>query len=321
MKENDTRSAGICSAIPFAIMAAIIVLFIILTKGTILSPLNLEPFFERTAVLIICASGMLFVIAQGSIDMAAGSVVGFVGTFSCMFADRYGFALLFPTAICLGALIGLATGFVVTRAKVSSFLTTLCLGVVLRAVMGMMLSTTSYLAGKSIKALMQPYILIPILIGICLLCFYLFERTPFGFRLRSIGENEVASAYAGVKTALVRTMGFVVSGALSGIAGVLTVSRLGNATNTTGTMFELQTMIAIFLGGVLVSGGRSARYHKVLLGCITYMFLDNGMSILRVNNLLNQCIRGVILIAIVAVTALCDRVQNRRSGNKMSVTL
>ena len=302
-------------------MALIIILFILLTGGRILSPLNMTAFLERVSVLIICASGMIFIIAQGSIDLSAGAVVGFVGTVSCMLADRCGFVLLFPLAILMGGFLGLFNGLLVTKAKVSSFLTTLCVSMILRAAMGLLLSTTSFIASRPIKALMDFWILLPILLVLCALTFYLYERTPIGYYLRAIGESETASRYAGVSTDRIRILGFTISGMMSGLAGVLTVSRLGSATNTTGTMFELQTMIAIFLGGVLVTGGRSAKYYKVILGCITYMFLDNGMSILRVDNLLNQCIRGAMLILIVSITIFCDKLQNKRSGNKLSVTL
>lgn len=321
MKDRENRLIKLCSYVPPVIMVLIILLFIILTGGKILSPLNMTAFLERVAVLIICASGMIFIIAQGSIDLAAGAVVGFVGTVSCMLADKYSIALLFPLAILMGGLFGLINGVLVTKAKVSSFLTTLCMSMILRAAMGMLLSASSFIASKTIKSLMNFEILIPLAFALIALSFYVYERTPIGYYLRAVGENEVASRYAGVSTDRIRILGFVISGVMSGIAGVLTISRLGSAANTTGTMFELQTMISIFLGGVLVTGGRSARYHKVLLGCITYMFLDNGMSILRVDNLLNQCIRGGMLILIVSITIFCDKLQNKRSGNKLSVTL
>ena len=321
MRSSTSWLIKLCSYVPTAVMALIIILFIILTGGKILSPINMTAFLERVSVLIICASGMIFIIAQGGIDLSAGALVGFVGTVSCMLADRYGFALLFPLAILMGGLFGLINGLLVTKAKISSFLTTLCVSMILRAAMGLLLSTTSFIASKSIRALMDFWILIPLLLALCVLTFYLYERTPIGYYLRAIGENEIASRYAGVSTDWIKILGFTISGVMSGLAGILTVSRLGSATNTTGTMFELQTMIAIFLGGVLVTGGRSAKYYKVILGCITYMFLDNGMSILRVDNLLNQCIRGTMLILIVSITIFCDKLQNKRSGNKLSVTL
>ena len=321
MRSSTNRLVKLCSYVPIAVMVIIIILFIVLTGGKILSPINMTAFLERVAVLIICASGMIFIISQGGIDLSAGAIVGFVGTVSCMLADRYGFVLLFPLAILMGGLFGLINGLLVTKAKVSSFLTTLCVSMILRAAVGLLLSATSFIASKQIKALIDLWILLPILLFLCVLTFYVYERTPVGYCLRAVGENEVASRYAGVSVARVKILGFTISGVMSGLAGVLTVSRLGSATNTTGTMFELQTMIAIFLGGVLVTGGRSARYHKVILGCITYMFLDNGMSILRVDNLLNQCIRGAMLILIVSITIFCDKLQNKRSGNKLSVTL
>lgn len=309
------------SYIPLAIMLLIVVVFVIVTGGTMLNRLNMLTLVQESAALLIAASGMLFIISQGSIDLSAGGVAGVAGLLACLAANNVSFVLLFPVAILVGGLIGFINGFVVAKLKVSSFLTTLSMLMILRALMNLMLYEESVIASDQVKALMKLEYLVPVILVVCAVMYYLFERTRAGYYVRAIGENEVAARYAGMPVGKYKILGFTIGGMLAGLAGVLIVSRVGNATNATGTMFELQTMIAIFLGGVLVAGGRTAKYYKVLLGTFTYMFLENGLSVMGISSSTNQAARGALLIVIVAITGYFYARQNQRAGNKIERAL
>src|SRR5260221_12041786 len=87
---------------------------------------------------------------------------------------------------------------------------------------------------------------------------------------------------------------FVVSGLLGGLGGIVTASRLGAATPTAGTAFELSVISAVVLGGTPLTGGVGSM-QKTVIGAMIIAMLGNGLVIFRVPSKIQQIISGVIL--------------------------
>ena len=108
----------------------------------------------------------------------------------------------------------------------------------------------------------------------------------------------------------VKMMGFIISAALAGVAGILLSSRLGAALPTMGRGLELRVITAVILGGASLSGG----YGKIpgaLLGALFMGIISNIMVIARVSGYWQEIILGVILIS----TLWLDKaLQKRYSG-------
>jgi rhamnose transport system permease protein len=135
----------------------------------------------------------------------------------------------------------------------------------------------------------------------------LFMRsTSSGREIYAFGGNKTAARFAGVSERKVELLVFTASGLLSGLVGVLWVSRYGMAHSETAAGFELQTVAACVLGGVSMSGG-SGTVIGVLVGALFFGAINNALTVINFSPFYQMAIQGfVILFAIVANT-LIDR--------------
>ncbi|MET3478608.1 multiple monosaccharide ABC transporter permease [Variovorax atrisoli] len=120
--KNNLREYGMLIS-----LVAIMVLFQVLTDGTLLRPLNLTNLLLQNSYVVIMALGMLLVIVAGHIDLSVGSVCGFIGALAAVLMVEYDWHFV-PTAlvsILAGAVIGAAQGWFVAFRKIPSFIVTL----------------------------------------------------------------------------------------------------------------------------------------------------------------------------------------------------
>jgi putative multiple sugar transport system permease protein len=127
-------------------LVIIMVLFQVMTNGTLFKPLNLTNLVLQNSYIVIMALGMLLVIVAGHIDLSVGSVAGFIGALSAVFMVRWQMHFLPATILCLiaGGLIGAAQGYWIAYLKIPSFIVTLAGMLVFRGL------TLALLAGESI---------------------------------------------------------------------------------------------------------------------------------------------------------------------------
>ena len=127
-------------------LVVIMVLFQILTHGTLFKPLNLTNLVLQNSYIIIMALGMLLVIVAGHIDLSVGSVAGFIGALAAVLMVKSGLNFVAATVLCLiaGGVIGAAQGYWIAYLKIPSFIVTLAGMLVFRGL------TLALLAGESI---------------------------------------------------------------------------------------------------------------------------------------------------------------------------
>lgn len=139
--KNNLREYGMLIS-----LVAIMVLFQVLTDGTLLRPLNLTNLLLQNSYVVIMALGMLLVIVAGHIDLSVGSVCGFIGALAAVLMVEYEWHFV-PTAIVsilAGAVIGAAQGWFVAFRKIPSFIVTLAGMLVFKGL------TLALLAGQSV---------------------------------------------------------------------------------------------------------------------------------------------------------------------------
>jgi putative multiple sugar transport system permease protein len=139
--KNNLREYGMLIS-----LVAIMVLFQVLTDGTLLRPLNLTNLLLQNSYIVIMALGMLLVIVAGHIDLSVGSVCGFIGALAAVLMVEYEWHFV-PAAvvgIVVGALIGAAQGWFVAFRRIPSFIVTLAGMLVFKGL------TLALLAGQSV---------------------------------------------------------------------------------------------------------------------------------------------------------------------------
>jgi ribose transport system permease protein len=86
------------------------------------------------------------------------------------------------------------------------------------------------------------------------------------------------------------------SGLLSGIAGILMTSRLGNGIPTAGQGYEMDAIASAVVGGASLSGG-SGTIIGTVLGALLISLIQNGGNLLGINAFILQIIVGVLIVA------------------------
>ncbi len=127
---------------------------------------------------------------------------------------------------------------------------------------------------------------------------FLTQNTTFGRYLYAIGSNREAARLSGVNARTHILAAFALLGGLVGIASILHTARVGSASPDAGTLMELDAIAACVIGGTSLMGGRG-KVSGALLGALIMASLDNGMSLLSVENATQYIIKGAVLVAAV----------------------
>jgi D-xylose transport system permease protein len=127
---------------------------------------------------------------------------------------------------------------------------------------------------------------------------FLTQRTTFGRYLYAIGSNPEAARLSGINSNKSILGAFTLLGALVGIASLLHTARVGSASPDAGGLMELDAIAACVIGGTSLMGGRGTVWGA-LLGALIMASLDNGMSLVSVENATQYIIKGAVLVAAV----------------------
>jgi ribose transport system permease protein len=293
--------------VPFIAFIVIFVFFAIASGGRMMSAYNLKLLLDQSMITILLGCGLLFVVAQGSIDLSVGVTLAISGVVATWLAHATGLAgLLVPTALIIGLGIGLFNGLMVSRFKVPSFMLTIAMLIGVRGIVNYIqtIIDVQYIP-NSLRFLNLSYVKIPLFLVIVAAMFYLFEFTKVGRYRRAIGENETAATYVGVPVSKMKIAAFSLSGLLAGIGSVFSIATVGGTSMQMGVFLEMKVAMAVFLGGVLVTGGSSAKIYKVLLGSFSITMIVNGLSLIGMSEShISESVEGALLLLILFVTIL-----------------
>jgi ribose transport system permease protein len=141
--------------------------------------------------------------------------------------------------------------------------------------------------------------------------------TPFGYRVRSIGSNPEAAAFAGISIPRVRVQALVLMGLLGGLAGMLGLAFFQSGDPNVGTGFELQAIAAAVIGGTPLRGG-SATVAGAMIGAILLGVVNSGLVYFDVPINWSAFATGAVILAAVALDSL---VRRRRRGQRAGTAL
>lgn len=137
-----------------------------------------------------------------------------------------------------------------------------------------------------------------VLVVVALIGVFVTRSTTFGRYLYAIGSNPEAARLSGIHIQKHILGAFCFLGAMVGVAAVLHTGRVGSSSPDAGSLMELDAIAACVIGGTSLMGGRGT-VPGALLGALIMASLDNGMSLLSVENATQYIIKGAVLVAAV----------------------
>jgi ribose transport system permease protein len=126
----------------------------------------------------------------------------------------------------------------------------------------------------------------------------LLNRTTFGRRTLAVGGNIEAARLAGINVRRHTALLYVLLGLACGIAAVMIIARTTTGSSTHGTLYELDAIAAVVIGGTLLSGGRGTIVGTVL-GVLIFTTLTNVFTLNNLDTSNQAVAKGAIIIAAV----------------------
>lgn len=293
-----THHFGVLS---ISVVFAVLFVFFSLQADAFLTTNNLVNVLRQVAPTVVVAMGMTFVITTGSIDLSVGSIVGLTAAGLGLMAKTGDPLLALVLTLAIGAAIGLVNGALTAYGRLQSFIVTLA---ALTAVRGIALLITggystpidsTFLLPLGQGRLLGLYTPTWIAIVTVALAWYLFNQTRFGRYIIAVGSNSESLRRSGVDIRRIQLAALAMTGLLAALAGVLTATRLASGSSNSGTMFELEVITAVVLGGTSLMGGRGSIIGSAI-GALTLGVISNGLVLLRVDVYWVPIVQGVILI-------------------------
>lgn len=275
---------------------------------------------------IIVAIIMTFVIISGEIDLSVASVMGFSAAVMATFhADgSVPFVVAILAGLAAGVLAGLLQGVVITRFGIPSLVVTLA------GLIGFRGAARVFMEGESIgdfptwfdrmgqQALIGPFpvALVLFFVGLAI-AWVVLERGALGRKVYVIGNNADVARFSGVDVDGVKLRLFIMSGLVSGLAGIFFAARLGSVRGSLAEFFELDIITMVLLGGVSIFGGVGSMLG-VAVALFVVLNIRNGLGLANVDGIIQTGVIGLLLIGSVLVPNILQRLRRESTARKVT---
>lgn len=325
-KKEDAWNFVVNNAIFFILL--LLLILIIIMEPSFISITNLRNILSQASTRVIFALGVGTIIVTKGTDLSLGRQVGLAAVISAsllqsadyaykMYPDLPALPIFVPILLVMlvtGA-ISFCNGFIVAKLKVDPFITTLGTMIIVYGLTSIYFDREPFGAqpiGGLSKVFMKfaqgsfdlGFIQIPHLpvyaIIATIVMWVLWNKTKFGKNIFAIGGNQEAAIVSGVNVVKYILITYTLAGLLYGLGGALEAARIGSATNNTGNMYELDAIAACIVGGLSFSGGIGS-ISGIVAGVLIFQVIAYGLSFIGINPYIQFIIKGLIIIAAVAI--------------------
>src|SRR6476469_2037364 len=282
---------------------------------------NVLTILRLASVIGVVAIGMTFVITARGIDLAVGAVVGLASVWATtsgtqLLANDVHWLIMVTTALLVGTAAGLLNGLMVAYGRIVPFIATLAMMAAARGLAELLANRqTQIIRVNGFLDFFEGALLgVPVLVWVFALVavagWILLNRTTFGRRTFAVGGNPEAARLAGIRVKRQTMMLYGLVGLSAGIAAVMIMARTTAGSSTHGTLYELDAIAAVVIGGTLLSGGRGTIVGTVF-GVLIFTTLTNVFTLNNLSISAQAIAKGLIIVAAVL---LQQRVAARSRG-------
>lgn len=306
----------------YVIIFLFIFIAFLLINGDATTWTGITNIFLHSAILGTIALGMGLIVITGNIDLSVGSMFVFIGGFSILFYNKTG--SIFLTLLCtivIGGLCGFINGLLIGKFKMPSFIVTLATMLIFRSLSQYYMNSineTRYRIDASQSSYQRLFDfgngsvatisnLTWVFLILAIIIIYMTKNTKLGKQIYAIGSNEKGAKLAGINVEWRRVLVFVICGVLVGIATFLKIAKdTSFDPATSGANFELYAIAAVVIGGISMVGGKG-NITGIIFGTMSFTLIDKIITALGMNALLNDSVKGAILLLAVALQHIKKR--------------
>ena len=286
-----------------------------ITKGTsFLNVGNLQSMAKTLTEYGLMAVGCGITMISGGIDLSTVYIANLCGILAglTMNESSSSIVLAIIVALVVGALCGIFNGFLVSVLKIPAMLATLgtyqlYMGIAVVASKGSTVSGVTSFSSFSymtVAGIPMPFIVFVLMIVVIS---FIMGKTKFGKRVHLVGTNEKASKFAGINTVSVLIRTYMLSGIVSAVAGLLSLSRINSAKADFGSSYTMQTILISVLGGINPDGGFGS-IPGVAIAVLILQMLSSYLNMFpNISNYYRDLIWGVALIAVLIMNFTIEK--------------
>jgi rhamnose transport system permease protein len=317
--KNDAGGQGWAAALFRSREISLVLLIAVLTAVTtalnprFLSPQSLKDLMLNVSIIALLVLGQTIIILMRQIDLSISSIVGITAFLSgTLFINHPGIpgVAVIVIAVLAGLVLGALNATLIAWGKIPALITTLGTLYIFRG------ANYAWVHGRQVNAVNIPgsflaigtstFAGIPILTWIVLILLIVFSiglrRYRAGREYYAIGSNPNAAVLAGINVSRRIATGFIISGAIAGLAGALWLARFGTVDATAAEGIELTVITSTVVGGVAITGGVGTVVGAVL-GALLLSVFSSTLVFLRVPSFWQQSFQGAMLLVAIAADA------------------
>jgi len=268
---------------------------------------NLLNLSRQLAPLLIISVGQALAVISGGLDLSLGASLALSGVYGVMAMNQFGLAAGIAAILATGTGFGLINGLMITRFEVSPFIVTLGMlsvgrGLALIASGGLPIydmpgSFIDIFGYGAVFGIPTPAIIgvLTIIAGAALLRF-----TVFGRYVYAIGSSPTAAFSSGINIKLYVTLVYCFAGFTAGVGAIVLTSWVNAAQPMAASGLELQSLAAVVVGGIALTGG-SGSMLNAFFGVIILGILSNSLNMIGVSSFMQTLVIGLVIVIAVIV--------------------
>lgn len=319
------KAKKIWSGYNFIVVFIIIFAAYLIINGKATSWTTITNILLHSAILGTIALGQGLIVLTGDIDLSVGSSFVLAGGIAIVFFNHVNsIFLLLICALVLGAAFGFLNGLMIGKFRMPSFIVTLATMLIYRSISQYMMNEmgqTRYSVDASVSRyrplfnfgngnLLTISLLAVVWLVLAVFMIYMTNSTKYGKRIYALGSNAKGALLAGVNVVWTKISVYVICGLTVGLATFLKIAKdTSFDPATSGKNYELYSIAAVVIGGISMSGGKG-KILGIIFGTMSFTLIDKIITALGMNALLNDTVKGVILLAAVGLQMI-----QKRSGD------
>jgi rhamnose transport system permease protein len=278
---------------------------------------NLNSILSDIVEIAIIALPLTLVIVAAEIDLSVASVLGLTSALmGYLYNHGWAVEMIIPAVLVAGALAGALNGVLVTRLGLPSLAVTIGTLAMYRGLAYVILGDQAVadfpqkftnwgfgsFAGTQIPNPFVLFVVLAIVFGLVL------HWTGIGRSIFAMGANEEAAHFSGVRVKRIKFWLFVITGAVSALAGIVYTFRFASARADNANGLELSVVAVVLLGGVSIFGGRG-NLLGVICAVLLLGTLRNALTLDDVSAEVLTIVTGSLLLLSVLGPSVAARVR------------
>lgn len=296
----------------------VIVLFLVaalfgIIESRFFNVTNIMDILRTSSVIGMLTLSMMACMITGDMNFALGVqatiAAAVVGNVMASPINNYPLAIILAVLVSVG--ISALTAFFVIQLKVPAFIGTLALQIALNGLAKSMTGNTTMFSdkwGEGYVRLGQGYVfgIIPnpviVFVIVVIIMWIYFEKTRSGRYIFALGANATACKQMGINIKMEKLKGYLISGALAAIVGIVQTSISNNVSIKLGGDMLLPAISGTMLGATFLVPGKYNVAGSVI-AAVLLVLVENGVMNLGGSMYVKDIFQGIILMVAMGIIA------------------